>query len=463
MGKFQAAAHAAHALTAMKPKKSNMLSGARIDPYCGESISVQLTTILSKNMVRVIDLFREWDSDGSGAVDRSEFRNGMQALGLYAPSEEVDALFSSWDPDGSGSLEISEMSKILRKQQLPPVSEMTFSKPRLDADKLAVNASPAQMRSRLTSLKQECENLDADHAECAAARMTYEHIETDLKELRRQHDRLSGQIESEQRNKEEIDRQSKIHAIQKGDTSLLRRQLESLRARNLKLRASEEKASDLSAAPREEKSLDHTRVELVTLQGEIMKQTLEMRQVTRRLEMFARSDLDAEHLHRMATGRDAATQESHLKAMSEVQFKGREQGAMRAATAAALREDWAKWQSLFAHAVRELQTRSAAGDMGARISASEAPDMALLDLLCRKENRRAVLKAREAEYRESESKLQQQLSTLRSKTATQKELLDAAMAACGGLTSDPASPMPSPAAGRGGDATFLTTDECNEL
>jgi Ca2+-binding EF-hand superfamily protein len=39
--------------------------------------------------VRVIDLFREWDEDGSGTVSKKEFRKAMPMLGLQLPEKEV--------------------------------------------------------------------------------------------------------------------------------------------------------------------------------------------------------------------------------------------------------------------------------------------------------------------------------------------------------------------------------------
>ena len=64
----------------------------------------QLRDILSKNAVRVIDLFREWDEDGDGTVSKKEFRKAMPLLGLDVPKKEIDALFDEWDPDGSRRL-----------------------------------------------------------------------------------------------------------------------------------------------------------------------------------------------------------------------------------------------------------------------------------------------------------------------------------------------------------------------
>ena len=39
---------------------------------------------LQQNSVRVIDLFREWDEDADGLVDKKEFRKAIAALGYDA-------------------------------------------------------------------------------------------------------------------------------------------------------------------------------------------------------------------------------------------------------------------------------------------------------------------------------------------------------------------------------------------
>ena len=42
------------------------------------------------NAVRVIDLFREWDTDGNGMIDRDEFRKAMPELGFHAPKKDSE-------------------------------------------------------------------------------------------------------------------------------------------------------------------------------------------------------------------------------------------------------------------------------------------------------------------------------------------------------------------------------------
>ena len=85
-----------------------------IDPDSNLSVSQQIGEALADNGARVMDLFREWDTNGDGSVDKKEFRENMVKLGLEVDKKEIDALFDSWDKDGGGSLDYKELGKLLR-------------------------------------------------------------------------------------------------------------------------------------------------------------------------------------------------------------------------------------------------------------------------------------------------------------------------------------------------------------
>ena len=86
-----------------------------MDESSDKSVAQQLRDILSKNAVRVVDLFREWDEDGNGSVSKKEFRKAMPLLGFDAPRAVVDEVFDSFDPDGGGAISIDELNKALRR------------------------------------------------------------------------------------------------------------------------------------------------------------------------------------------------------------------------------------------------------------------------------------------------------------------------------------------------------------
>ena len=97
----------------------------KLDTSGDISVQEQLVTILKEHQVKLIDLFREWDVDGNGAIDKKEFRRGVAALGYDAPRKEVDALFDSMDVDSasgsSGFIEYDEFKKALSARNVEMV------------------------------------------------------------------------------------------------------------------------------------------------------------------------------------------------------------------------------------------------------------------------------------------------------------------------------------------------------
>ena len=100
---------------ATRHRPRGMLQGVDIDEESDRSVAEQLREALSKNALRVIDLFHQWDENHDGAVSKKEFRRAMPMIGFDVPRAEVDALFDSWDRDGSGTIELGELTKFLKR------------------------------------------------------------------------------------------------------------------------------------------------------------------------------------------------------------------------------------------------------------------------------------------------------------------------------------------------------------
>ena len=81
----------------------------------GKPMQEQLRNALTRQAVRVIDLFREWDTSMDGELSLREFEDGVKRLGFKADHASVEALFKSWDADGSGAISLMELNKILRR------------------------------------------------------------------------------------------------------------------------------------------------------------------------------------------------------------------------------------------------------------------------------------------------------------------------------------------------------------
>jgi len=96
-------------------KASSTLGGVKLDPNAEVTVAQQIAAALRSAASRVLDLLREWDTDGDGEISRAEFHKAMEKMGLEAPKKDIDELFSEWDADGGGTLEYKELSKILTK------------------------------------------------------------------------------------------------------------------------------------------------------------------------------------------------------------------------------------------------------------------------------------------------------------------------------------------------------------
>jgi len=117
MGEIQTSSKGKHALRRgkMTGKKGAALPpSVKLVPEEGVTVAEQLRKVLFENAVRVIDLFRDWDDDGNGLIDKKEFRKGVAALGYIAPKADINAIFDDINKDKSGQLEYSELNKALR-------------------------------------------------------------------------------------------------------------------------------------------------------------------------------------------------------------------------------------------------------------------------------------------------------------------------------------------------------------
>ena len=77
-----------------------------------------ICTHLAKDLQKVTNVFREWDDDHNGKVNKKEWRQGIGLLGIEAAPTVSDALFCLLDADHSGALEYEELRKKLQAPHL---------------------------------------------------------------------------------------------------------------------------------------------------------------------------------------------------------------------------------------------------------------------------------------------------------------------------------------------------------
>lgn len=117
----------------------NILSDLQLKPTDLETVPEQIRAALHKRKVRVIDLFRQLDRNGSGCISGIEFMQAMRDFGLKAPPDAVQAVFHSFDPDANGTIEFEELHELLIRS--------VFRRPRLEPLKTrAQNSSPLRTK-----------------------------------------------------------------------------------------------------------------------------------------------------------------------------------------------------------------------------------------------------------------------------------------------------------------------------
>ena len=83
----------------------------------------QLYELTVKQRKRAIDVFRDFDTDDSGTVDRAEFAAGCKSLGMDIEGVAASEIFDACDEDGSGELDYWEVEKAIKRAgKYPPPS-----------------------------------------------------------------------------------------------------------------------------------------------------------------------------------------------------------------------------------------------------------------------------------------------------------------------------------------------------
>ena len=80
-----------------------------------KTVAQSLKEYLSSKNMRVMDLFRDFDADGSGEIDRKEWIAAWAKIGADFPRQVIEAAFDEFDPNKSGSIDFEELNKFLKK------------------------------------------------------------------------------------------------------------------------------------------------------------------------------------------------------------------------------------------------------------------------------------------------------------------------------------------------------------
>jgi len=78
------------------------------------SAANKIKSALSANHEEVLDLFRQWDENGDGKLEKEELRKVIAMLGIEAPAHNAELVFDSFDEDGNGFVQIHELWHAIR-------------------------------------------------------------------------------------------------------------------------------------------------------------------------------------------------------------------------------------------------------------------------------------------------------------------------------------------------------------
>jgi hypothetical protein len=84
------------------------------DTLAHKTLSEQLADALLVTGDSIIDIFRSWDGNSSGCIDKNEFAKAIRKLGYKGPQHDIECAFDMFDGDGSGFLGYDELAKQLR-------------------------------------------------------------------------------------------------------------------------------------------------------------------------------------------------------------------------------------------------------------------------------------------------------------------------------------------------------------
>lgn len=76
---------------------------------------VDLTPLMKNFMIK--EAFNMFDDDGSGDIDKREFKKLITTLGLEMDDKKIFELMKEMDKDGSGSIDIEEFTNMMNKYQ----------------------------------------------------------------------------------------------------------------------------------------------------------------------------------------------------------------------------------------------------------------------------------------------------------------------------------------------------------
>ena len=169
-----------------------------------QDMGAKLGELIKRRNIKVSELVGTWDEDGSGYIDRKEFRVHVRLVGLDATDKDLDQIFDQLDSDGSEALDPKELPVAFRRL--------------LSASAQHKN-NCAEEAKRVAKKKKEAETLQKEaFAAVATAEASLNAVE---EEARLVHEAKAAKEAKARREKEDAKREEKRRALERQKTSMM--------------------------------------------------------------------------------------------------------------------------------------------------------------------------------------------------------------------------------------------------
>ena len=106
----------------------------------------KLADHVAERKVKLVDVFFRADSDGSRSVDRYEWADALDHMGLQLSPKEAELVFRSLDADGGGSIDVDEFLSRMKQEQERRKKEMELEEERVSRIQARVRGRQLRMR-----------------------------------------------------------------------------------------------------------------------------------------------------------------------------------------------------------------------------------------------------------------------------------------------------------------------------
>ncbi len=159
-------------------KKALKIPEDELAPLAREDLEAERQVVaISKNKEKIISVFKEFDKDGSGALDYEEFGALLKKLGLHYSKKVIKQIVATVDMDGLGVLdeeEILEFFEDLGEESMACIYSIEYDM--ISIDKTSKNKNTPWVPPKTGTVQMTVRESFGDHRAVYAAKSSVERV-----------------------------------------------------------------------------------------------------------------------------------------------------------------------------------------------------------------------------------------------------------------------------------------------